>query len=1675
MDATTIDLTDGFTEAHGTPIVLDEPAKSLAQRNTHTVQEYMTLKKTFSAILQRFGSKANAVLKLDGVSSATRKVAHTVAGALGWRHESSGDGSSRVLILKAPRSASSAPLPAAPHGFAAGPLPQPPAKCLICDSTTMSPVRYSSRKDCFTVSCRTSGGKHEMDHCGGRWMTAAQRRARPASQTHGSACGASSVQDLKDEPVVPPSQRNSPGSSALSGKRILADAIGAATAELVESKTKVRLLEKANRDKVQELVVKENEITKARETHRARCDDIKKARVQLQEQCEKTKKLEASLRAQQCQIAARDQSLSKMSTETAKIQRCADQHAKDAQRCKQVAAQLEFEAAEAKRELEVAKAAASKATVLAQMQEKKTMEMQEALLAKQAKQEELAAQLAAAQQEVDRAQASRDALQSGPGTVTQESTTSQALSDLTALLEDGPGLLLPATPTSTSKCVAQGPPMIGSFSALAPGLASECKPVVSLTAEKQCHRTSITEHDELQGLGRREQKRIAKEGAWEKFNHELCERKIVEPDGTYKIKCSRCPRPLICKKADPTNFTQHVNAVHVRSGWRPRPSATLGPQGIFAFAGWKRASVPKEAPPERVQSQDVPVTANKVCSGILRSAVEQAAKATLRNEVADAVGPIPIYKHYVEACLALLKSSNGIRLTWGDGEYTEIKCKGQCDEHVARRQDGGRLHITCKGCTGLERLLCKSAASLRNVFNARILLAYSTRPEAWQIQVLAPVDHCSQQGQKQWHAAELLRIKYLARARRHFLEFKRDDGGIVGDDIADDDLQMLKRTQIALLTNAGGIRTKALKGAWAAYVSLLARKEVGQGSHPARGNRYEDAWRAYSLASYHLSTQSALFTRANLLEGAMMTDRHARLQSDYENYLDASDETLQARTRKQISQLKSEGEKLVVIMADELAAMAALTWCGKLGRLLGCAGEAAALEEEDAMKSKIPTRKLADKVKFSSITGSVQGTVMTTCMRPGHADAKDEEELNTRHMSAIMSAARESDVKVAGIWFDGIAKEKKTVFDSIVRYVSASTADRCSVVYLAGVDLKHQLKSGRNRAAFGSTVAPHLGFLVVNISVFGYLGAKIDNLRIKDQFSDFRVEALLRHLKDFPSMLTESGRPTSEVLGTLLYFYAMHYARTCVFSQSSVFDKRSRLFGLHWSLRVLTSYKIPAVTFKNWIACLLPLCFVLCLPECVRLARMGTGMLEYFFGLMRVRSNSDMLTVQHMMENANKMTALQELLRKYGWVSGRRARQYGVNLDEKHKRGAFAKEGETISDIEHLNVMNEASEAVKSFLTKRCQATEAEISPMCRKYASMTELAAHLMQQFQVAPTCEAEDEDTALAHHATRSEGDAALNTILHNVEHLDKSVDDKFEELRQEISTSVEPAAEVAPAAAVFFQGLESMAKSLHNVSCSDAIAALSNCASFLDDACEADAHKGLAGRRNILERLKLTATRLQEQESAAVWGLDSVVYHPASQSFYRILTIFERSYRRWILVEEPSSERERLRQVRNCNNQSHRANLELVGPCSHKPDGGIAWMSKMAGQNRARCLNVFLGDVYILPGDHFVKQEVDQFTSEKSGLGFTMNIAAALRKDLEIPWGVELDSRRVGAVVALLSLLQQGASSMNALILKATGLGAIVKTCLDAPVHEVKEAGKSVVEAWKVVKATAAWSRA
>ena len=61
-------------------------------------------------------------------------------------------------------------------------------------------------------------------------------------------------------------------------------------------------------------------------------------------------------------------------------------------------------------------------------------------------------------------------------------------------------------------------------------------------------------------------------------------------------------------------------------------------------------------------------------------------------------------------------------------------------------------------------------------------------------------------------------------------------------------------------------------------------------------------------------------------------------------------------------------------------------------------------------------------MKFITTTGAHRGTVACVGMRPGGADGKDERDLNLRVKSAALVAAKKTEMRIYGCFFDVIAK-----------------------------------------------------------------------------------------------------------------------------------------------------------------------------------------------------------------------------------------------------------------------------------------------------------------------------------------------------------------------------------------------------------------------------------------------------------------------------------------------------------------------------------------------------------------------------------------------------------------------------------------------------------------------------
>ena len=152
----------------------------------------------------------------------------------------------------------------------------------------------------------------------------------------------------------------------------------------------------------------------------------------------------------------------------------------------------------------------------------------------------------------------------------------------------------------------------------------------------------------------------------------------------------------------------------------------------------------------------------------------------------------------------------------------------------------------------------------------------------------------------------------------------------------------MERCFTAITTNAHGIADKAIKAGFSSWLNMISLKSRGK---DLRGLRHEPAWKNYTLCEHLIKPAAYEFTRANLVEGAAPTSRNmrkesARLQSSTStSLLNDSDEAVAERVRTVGRILEERGVEACTILANELALIAALRFCGKYGVIVGAAGK----------------------------------------------------------------------------------------------------------------------------------------------------------------------------------------------------------------------------------------------------------------------------------------------------------------------------------------------------------------------------------------------------------------------------------------------------------------------------------------------------------------------------------------------------------------------------------------------------------------------------------------------------------------------------------------------------------------------------------------------------------------
>ena len=116
--------------------------------------------------------------------------------------------------------------------------------------------------------------------------------------------------------------------------------------------------------------------------------------------------------------------------------------------------------------------------------------------------------------------------------------------------------------------------------------------------------------------------------------------------------------------------------------------------------------------------------------------------------------------------------------------------------------------------------------------------------------------------------------------------------------------------------------------------------------------------------------------------------------------------------------------------------------------------------------------------------------------------------------SAALAAAKETEMRISGCFFDGIAKESALIFDQIPAFIRSDEHGRLKLP-MFGKDAPHQCKSGRNRVAYGSTGPTGCGDVLASLTNFSYTEKPTASIQLRDQFSDFRVRQLFEALSEF--------------------------------------------------------------------------------------------------------------------------------------------------------------------------------------------------------------------------------------------------------------------------------------------------------------------------------------------------------------------------------------------------------------------------------------------------------------------------------------------------------------------------------------------------------------------------------
>ena len=951
----------------------------------------------------------------------------------------------------------------------------------------------------------------------------------------------------------------------------------------------------------------------------------------------------------------------------------------------------------------------------------------------------------------------------------------------------------------------------------------------------------------------------------------------------------------------------------------------------------------------------------------------------------------------------------------------------------------------CGHCAKLGHTMGAVMSRLTTAANAKLSLAIPGAPKEAD-SFLSKILHCSAAGCPRWCEGPLNELRSAAKLRLDFLNVGSEVGCQLPYNAVREEVAFLKRVRLIVLESPGVLQGKAAFGALNAVLTHMCRKA---GVGPS-GIRHTLPFRDFILGAHLVKAEAKRYLDQTLLDGKPVARlslqrwrRALRGPQVPSCMLDLRSEQVEKRAEKIFIEMHPVSElepEIVTLGLDEVVALKTLIYNKKHNIVVGASASASAIEWTDDTDWSALKDNLANKVKFWSLIPQLP-KVHPLSMRPGGANGDDEYEMNDTQVRAARKAGGDR-FHVLAAFPDAVGKEQKWVRETLVAYMEAPETARHPKKhgpdrpYFAGVGVFHQLKNLRNSPAFGASMLPWGGRVVSDITLFSVVGASIEDVQVKDFWSDWRVARLERMVH----LLPLAQAPPHWTVGTMAYFQCMNFVRLAAASRSVVLDRKTRLRMLWFSLFVLHSWRQHHETRKNTVTCCVAMLLVLKHGAVSRPWRCSDLPLEYFFGTLRTALNSDQLSVNQMLELVEKGKDLETLSDRNNW--GRWSTQ---GAGEKFQTSGLPRSAD-LSDAEFLSIGSEMATIAHLFLRTMGWRKE-DISPLTRPCQTWVSFASLVKEVLRTSAEVAVAGEPAR----KKRKKGDKAdtLSTpevagVLHALAEplvADAAFEQKVEGLvdidTRPLDGFPEDCAPPNPKdgdVAALTSCIASLGACDNLSELISALEKTSRCAHAFQPVYK---HKGKGNRSTLYLRLQAAGCEQapMDQHSDMYINMDAVVWDQKQKRWGRPISTYSWQYNKWMpdIVAE-----EKVAGIRRHAFKDKRVALEAVTFSSVLASSGkTLWQLTDLGEHSMWSASGT--DVRMLPGTHAVssiiaRRDEGEWRCFASNLKSVLEEATLLEKK-----GPKLDEVQRGAVEALLdATLSVPARKM---LLETTGFGPAV----------------------------------